>query len=209
MLKSEIINGTYRKVDLLRVLFVMIIALLVGFTGCKNPSPKVTITSPPEPLRGETSFEILKDPNAPKRELEENQSYQQPKAIGKLSMPIYPKAPLDNKVGEVSVAARIVIDVNGKVRKIADSPLISSTPSVYLKDFQKAVEEAMQSWEFEPAEIQQLEDGKDLNGDGKPDYKRVISSQKVPVYLDLRFDFTIVEGRGRVRANTTSPSKKP
>lgn len=189
----------------MRLLIIIIFILLL--IACKQPSPKLTIIPPSQPLRGETSFKILTDPNAPKQQLQENQFYQRPKAKGELAIPIYPQQALDSKTGEVSVAVRIVIDEEGKVSKITESPVIASTPSIYLKDFQQAVEAAMQKWVFEAAEIQQFEDGKDLDGDGKPDYKRLISSEKIAVYLDLRFDFTIVAGRGQV--STTSPPNKP
>ena len=55
------------------------------------------------------------------------------------------------------------------------------------------------SWKFVPAQWQWLEDGKDLNGDGAPDFRRVVKAEAVAVYLDVRFDFKIVAGKGEVR----------
>jgi hypothetical protein len=49
-----------------------------------------------------------------------------------------------------------------------------------------------------PAQWQWLQEGKDLNGDGAPDFSRVVRAESVVVYLDVRFDFRIVAGRGEV-----------
>src|SRR5439155_23720825 len=139
-------------------------------SGCKH-RPPVTIVSPPPLSRGEASFEVLTDPNAPKLELEKNQFYQRPVAKGRLAMPVYPQNALDEKFGTATIVVRIIIGVEGNVTDIYDSPLTSSTAGPFMGDFRSAVEEAIRSWAFEPAEIQQFEDGKDLNGDGKPDYQ--------------------------------------
>ncbi len=66
------------------------------------------------------------------------------------------------------------------------------------KRFKAAAERAVRSWTFTPAQWQQVEPGRDLNGDGKPDYIRVVRSERVSVYMDVSFDFERVAGQGSV-----------
>lgn len=58
-----------------------------------------------------------------------------------------------------------------------------------------------------------MKDGNDVDGDGKSDYKIAVRLEVVPVYYDVRFDFTIVEGKARrsspPRRRQTSASPAP
>ena len=101
------------------------------------------------------------------------------------------------------MVVRIVIDTEGRVSSVADSQLAPSTAGVFAADFREAVETAVRRWRFLPGHIDQLENGDDVDDDGKADYVRIVQRDLVPVFYDVRFDFEIVDGRGRV--NSTAP----
>ena len=122
-----------------------------------------------------------------------------PRPVGALETPEYPESPLKAKYGAAVVAVRVYLDEKGRVTGIEDAPNSPSTGGRFAADFRASVEDAIHRWVFQPAEYRQYADGKDINGDGKPDYVIVISAKPIPVYFDVRFDFSIVKGRGQVR----------
>ena len=93
---------------------------------------------------------------------------------------------------------RVIIDATGRVDRVIDSPFDHSPAGPFHDEFRSAVDTALEGWVFEPAQRRLLEEGEDFDGDGAPDYRRVVSSEAIPVYLDLRFDFRIVDGEGVV-----------
>jgi hypothetical protein len=122
-----------------------------------------------------------------------------PTATRELGPPTYPPRPLAAQFGDATVAVRIIVGTDGLVGEILDSPLMKSTPGPFAEDFRDATEEAVRSWRFEGAQLRTLKEGEDLDGDGTVDYHHVVSAEPVPVYLDIRFDFKIVDGHGIVR----------
>ena len=83
-------------------------------------------------------------------------------------------------------------------REVLDSPLderpIGDNRGVY----RAAAEEAVRRWKFDPATIRTLVEGEDINRDGRIDYPATVDEKPVRSYLDLRFTFEVVSGRGRV-----------
>jgi hypothetical protein len=63
------------------------------------------------------------------------------------------------------------------------------------------VDEVLAQWHFVPAVWRRFEPGEDLDGDGVSDFRRVTESRAVSFYLDVRFDFEIVDGQGRVTSD--------
>ncbi len=122
-----------------------------------------------------------------------------PRPVGALETPVYPANPLKAKYGPAAVAVRVFLDEKGRVTGIEDAPNSPSAGGRFAADFRASVEDAIHRWLFQPAEYRQYAHGKDLNGDGKPDYEIVISAKPIPVYFDVRFDFSIVKGQGQVR----------
>jgi hypothetical protein len=167
----------------------------------------VKVANTPKSVSGEATFTTLVDP-ADTPNLPKSQSFQWARAQGPLNMPVYPPNALESKVGPVTVAVRIVIDVDGKVAAIIDSPFKLSSTGPFAAEFRASAEEAIRSWSFEPGEIQTLEDGKDLDGDGKPDYQIIISRQRVRTHVDIVFDFKITERDGQVSTSVTTSSSK-
>ena len=122
-----------------------------------------------------------------------------PRPIGELKTPIYPDKALKAGYGQATVAVRVFLDATGTVTEIRDAPNDRSTGRSFALEFRSAVENAIHQWSFQPAEYRQYEEGKDLNGDGKPDYMVVIATKQIPVYFDVRFDFSIIKGHAYVK----------
>lgn len=155
----------------------------------------------PESFHGQSALTIL----TPSRvgagtEGAEYEEVIPPRPIGELKGPAYPERPLKAKHGAASVVVRVFLDAEGFVTDVKDSPISSSTGGSFSAEFRSAVEDAVRQWKFQPAEYRQYEQGKDLNGDGKPDYMVLVASKPVPVHFDARFDFSIVKGEGRVQS---------
>jgi hypothetical protein len=181
---------------------VWLLTLSLGTADCARHRP-IAVKPPAAPaseaFKGLTSFSILtKNPNDPRSKESEYQEIFPPRPIGELKKPVYPDKALKAKHGAAIVVVRVFIDATGQVTEIRESPAASSTGGRFAADFRSSVEDAVHQWKFQPAEHRQYEDGKDLNGDGKPDYMRVTETKQVPVYFDVRFDFSIVKGVGRV-----------
>ena len=178
-----------------------VISLMVP--GCSRNN--VAIVPPPMAGKqvspqGLSSFKILTETS--KGTKPDGSNYQEvvpPRPIGELKAPDYPAKALKARLGGASVTVRICLDAAGQVSEIKDGLIGASSGGRFTSDFRLAVEEAVRRWKFQPAEYREYEDGKDLNGDGKPDYMVVIARKQVPVYFDVRFDFSIVRGEGRVQ----------
>ncbi len=172
---------------------------MLGSAGCAPHTVLMPPATPSEPdsARGQASFTVIPDPG-PAPELPKDREFVRPRAIGQLATPIYPEAALAAKFGNISVTVRIIIGTEGVVTKIDDSPNGAPAAGPYAHEFRAAVDDTVHKWRFEPAALRQFEDGADLNGDGQPDFKRLVWSQDVPVYIDVRFDFEIVNGKGQV-----------
>jgi hypothetical protein len=176
--------------------------LLAGALGCvRRQLPPPVEPSPPS--RGKVAYEFIADPSIGKPQNKEHREFVTPRPERTLALPSYPERPLVAKAPSYTVVVRIVIDTEGRVSSVADSQLAPSTAGAFAADFREAVDTAVRRWRFLPGHIDQLEDGDDIDDDGKPDYVRVVESDLVPVFYDVRFDFEIVDGRGRV--NSTAP----
>ncbi len=177
--------------------WVLLILPLLG-SGC---TVRRIVVSPPADashdtgVHGLTSITILTSSKSASKDGE----IFPPRPIGALQTPVYPENPLKAKYGQAVVAVRVFLDDSGRVTDIKDAPTCPSTGGRFAFEFRSAVEEAIHRWKFQPAEFRRYAEGKDLNGDGKPDYMVVIAAKPVPVYFDVRFDFSIVKGQGQVR----------
>ncbi len=179
--------------------------LLVLGTACATTRPPISRpTSPaPAPLtaRGAVAMTVLADPNGAPPKLNEGERFVSPKILPGYALPAYPAEALAANARTAFVVVRITIDTNGRVAKVEDSPAFASSPSPFAGAFRSAVDTAVRTWRFKPGYIEQLEDGKDMDGDGKPDYTVQVGTTPVEVLYDVRFDFQIVHGEGKVRAS--------
>ena len=124
-----------------------------------------------------------------------------PNPIGRLVPAVYPAAALAAGAAPASVGLRIVIGDDGFVADVQDSPVAPSTASPFAAEFRAAAEIAVKRWRFTAGRIDQYEDGQDVDNDGKPDSKSLVRSDRIRVFYDVRFDFEIVAGEGRVRSS--------
>lgn len=114
--------------------------------------------------------------------------------IGALTLPEYPSEALEGPAGKATVTLRFVIDSEGRVTDVGPSLKAPSSAGPCAAAFRAAAERAVRTWKFTPAQRQRVQPGKDLSGDGKPDYLRVLRSECISVYMDVSFDFEPVAG---------------
>lgn len=177
----------------------LIVSVLLADQGCAarhRPSGAVDAGGPG--VEGRVAFELLPDPQPKTPALSRHQIFMAPVSL-EAPLPGYPQRALANDAAPVTVSVRIIIYADGVVREVLDSPYEQRTEGDNREVFRDAVEEAVRSWRFSPATIRTLAEGEDLNGDGKVDYTVTTEQRPVRTYLDLRFTFEVVSGRGQVQ----------
>ena len=192
-----------------RILASAAVLLTLGTMACahKNAAPRAPEPSSPAtaatpvPLGGRTAFTFMADPSVSPPKVSDHQELVAPDPIGRLVPAIYPAGALAADAAPASVGLRIVIGDDGFVADVRDSPLAPSTASPFAAEFRAAAETAVRRWRFTPGEIVQYEDGADVDGDGQPDSKSIERSDRIRVFYDVRFDFEIVAGEGRVHSS--------
>lgn len=168
-------------------------------TGCAAKKPAPTAAPPPPPAEGKTNYSYIFDPGNPGLRLPEDVQFSRPFPRGTKTLRAYPENALAAHDGPHSEVVRFIIDTDGNVDKIVDSPMGVSDGGPFATDYRRAVEKALRTWRYMPGVVQHVKLGEDSDVDGKPDYTVVTSSEVVPVYYDIRFTFEIVEGKGVVR----------
>lgn len=185
-----------------------LVALLAA-GGCASPqrpeplpaAPTAPAPPPaPAPRLGQSAYRFLPDPSAKLPEWTADQGDFHPPvpATGRQPLPEYPERALEEGVGDAWVTVRISIGLDGNLTAVTDSPLEASYAGPHAAAFRQAVERALRRWLFQPGYFARQGASIDADGDGTPDASRVESWTLVPVYYDLRFDFRIVDGTGRV-----------
>jgi hypothetical protein len=181
------------------------IPLLMFFFICSGCARHNNIKPPTIPLsenpQGMASFKILT--NAPGRQTTDSSTFLEivpPMPVGELKPPDYPSSALKARFGNVRIVARVQLDDAGEVVGITESPIEMPRQGCFIQEFRTEVEKAIRQWNFLPAKSQECMQGNDLNDDGKPDYVVVISTQPIPVYFDVQFEFGIVDGVGRAQS---------
>lgn len=148
--------------------------------------------------RADVAFQFLQDPGRVVPRLAENQDFMAPVPLD-TPLPQYPQGAQAEASAPVTLVVRIVVGEEGTVRKVVESPLAGPTSRDIAGSFRAAVEDAVRGWTFVPAAIRTVAPGEDLDHDSKPDYTVLVDSTRVPAYMDVRFRFEMVEGKGRVR----------
>ncbi len=182
--------------------FVVPALVAVLAVGCAPKKPP-TVSPPPPPAlpEGKTSFNYIFDPSNPALGLPADVQFVRPHPMETTSLPKYPDNALAARDRPHHEVVRIVIDTDGHVSKVVDSPMGPSDGGPFAEDYRRAVAAAVKTWRYDPGTLRHVEDGPDHDGDGKPDYKVMTSSERVAVYYDIRFTFEIVDGKGVVTAN--------
>jgi len=187
------------RASLLVVLGASSAAATVGCTARPTRPPASAPTV--ESLRGVTSARFVVDPANPAKGLPKGTELQPPTPLAVLPLPAYPAEPLAAAAGAATVGVRFVVGKEGDVTETGASPIVPSTEGPYADAFRAAAEATVRTWKFEPAWIVTSVDGRDVDGDGKSDYRKATSLEIVPVYLDVRIEFSIVDGKAKVHVS--------
>ncbi len=148
-------------------------------------------------------MEFLPDPAATEIKVAENQEFAPP-APRYTPLPDYPAAALEGGVRSVVVAVRLHLDAEGAVVQVTDSPRQASYAGPYAADFRRAVDAAVRRWIFTAARVDTV--------DRSPTWKTepgseppLLSTRRVPSFLDFSFRFSVVDGRGVVEIGPRTP----
>ena len=173
-------------------------AVVAAAAGCASapaaPEPEAAKKS----AQGTVSYEQVFDPGAVRPVAGIGHEYLRPRLEEGFDLPSYPAAALAAGAPKTDVVVRVVIGADGSVTSIRPSPLADAPSGEWAAVFFDAVRQAVRGWRYEPCQLRDLEDGPDMDDDGRPDYTVVVASKPVPVYLDLSFRFEIVGGAGLV-----------
>lgn len=165
----------------------LFIAILACISCVKHQS--IGVIPPQNSLKSDVSFKFLPESDSGEGNDPHGWEYHPPRLIGDAVHPVYPERALAAGVGSVILVVRINVGPDGAITDLMLSP--DSKPGPFSEDFFQAVETAVKKWKFTRPERWYLEDGKDLNGDGKIDYQKVLSIVPVSATGDLEFSFHI------------------
>lgn len=171
-------------------------------TSASAPAPSVHHPRPETPTQGAVSFEEIPDPSARRPQAGAGQDYLRPRLEEGFALPAYPQEALAANAPPTDVVVRIVVGTDGSVSDVSPSPLAPPPTGDWVDLFCTSVRDAVIGWRYDPCQLRDLEDGPDGDGDGAPDYRLVVASTPVAVYLDIKFRFEIVAGTGRVSIAT-------
>jgi hypothetical protein len=178
------------------------LASLVATPSCshRKRQPETTAPAPPEAARGVVGMTFLpvvgesKSGNDHENEVKNADTKQRrfvpPAPRTELSLPDYPPEALAAGAPPIRIVLRIVVDAeDGRVTKVEPSPTGGSGTGPFEQEFWIESERAVRRWRFTPGLMETVENGPDQDGDGEPDYTRVVEIAPVPVLYDVRFDF--------------------
>jgi hypothetical protein len=162
-------------------------------------APSVPALSP-APAKGQVSYRLLEDPAGrpstqdaagPPQELVP------PIANTQNAPPAFPEEALTSHCAAAWVNLRLIIDGQGNVGEVGDSPFRQSEASACVTLFRAAAEGAVRGWRFSPAYRQTLLKPASDGPFGQPEW----GNEAIPWYADFAFKFEVIDGKGVV----TSP----
>lgn len=173
-----------------------------GCATTPSQEPQARAEARASSAQGLVSFEQVADPEAQRPVADTGHEYLRPRLEEGFALPAYPEQALAANAPPTEVVVRLVVGADGSVTSIRPSPLAGLPTGEWSTLFYDAVRNAVAGWRYDPCQLRELEDGPDINGDGSPDYRLVVASTPVPVYLDIRFRFEIIAGVGQVSMGT-------
>jgi TonB family protein len=175
--------------------FLLFASFLISIACAKHPIQ--VAVKPPEASSGVVSFKFLAQKDSGERQNPKGWEYHPPYLIGEAVLPSYPERPLANRFGSAVVIVRIAINSAGEVTDV--SLKSNSSPGPFAADFFHSVETTVRKWRFTRPEWWLLEQVKNVNGEGTPDYQKVIDIKPASASGDAEFLFELVGGQGKVR----------
>lgn len=180
-----------------------IVALAASVAGaCRHAPPAVGTAAPavapaPSPAAPAVSLCFLDAGGATPPALPPGQRLVAPFVIA-LPLPDYPDEAFAAGAADSTVVVRVLVDTQGRVGRVAQSPLAASTPGPYAAAFRTAVDAALARWEFYPAHLDTVKGGEDLDGDNVREPESLVAYTPVEVYYDVAFEFRVAAGRPSV-----------
>jgi hypothetical protein len=150
-------------------------------------------------VEGQVAFQFVPDPARVRPSLTDRQVFMPPRPL-ETPLPIYPESELHKNTGPVTVVVRIFVGTDGSVDQVFDSPLGGSTQIDTGDPFRSSVEQAVRGWRFASGQVRTLAESEGSDGERKPDFRVIADETPVRTYLDLRFTFEVIDGKGRVRS---------
>jgi hypothetical protein len=166
---------------------ILFIASLVCASCVKHQS--IGVLPPQNSPKSEVSFKFLPEPDSGEGKDTQGWEYHPPRIIGDAVHPVYPERALAAGVGYAILVVRIHVGPDGTITDLMLSP--GSKPGPFSEDFLHEIEIAVKKWKFTRPERWQLEEGRDLNGDGKIDCQKVLRIVPVSAIGDVEFSFNI------------------
>ena len=179
-------------------MLAILVALPASPACAEKVRPEVAPALNGGDVSGRVAFEMLPDPDRVKPVLTPEQLFTGPVPL-KTPLPEYPQEALDSEAEPAILVVRIIVEEDGTVREVLASPLAGPIEASVREPFWCAVEQAVRRWEFVPAIIRTLTKRREPGGEGVEDDRRLAEVKAVRTYLDLRFKFEVVDGRGQVQ----------
>ena len=108
--------------------------------------------------------------------------------------PAYPAEALAQACQDMTLVARGIIDAEGMVGEVRDSPFLRTPDTACAAFFRKATEQTVLRWQFSPAFKRVLLELATDGPHGQPKW----DIQAIPWCADFTFEFRIVGGKGTV-----------
>jgi len=159
--------------------FTMIAIVLGGCAQISKSAPQTRV-----------SYQARIAPGAPRYEETEDEISNSPTLLENPA-PVYPQAAIALHLPKVAVAAKVIVDREGKVDEVRITPATDSAASP--TEFDVAVREAALRWQFTPLTFTRWEEVKDAQGNVVD--SRQISVERRPFSLDYEFYFELRDGK--------------
>ena len=184
-------SGALKSLEVAPTAFLLLFA-------CRSAAPSKTSGVAPAAVTGKATYEAVIEPSADTAE-QVTQRLFIPAAPGRENRaPRYPAELLSVELPPQKIVVRITLDERGHVIAVTANPDASETDPKYRAAFEKAIDIAVDGWQFQPAMQRIFIDSPD-DGSGKPPYKVLKAETPVPTYFDIRFTFEVENGKGLVR----------
>lgn len=149
--------------------------------------------------QGDVAVRFLADPAAADIKVGETEEFA-PASPRYTPLPSFPAGALRAGAGSSIVAIRLHLDEGGFVTATSDSPRLPSSDGPHQREFRQEVEDVVRRWSFSPARIDTVAPDPDPSGP-----RPLVSFRCVPTFLDFAFQFSVVDGRGVVSLEASTP----
>ena len=178
------------------------ICLLAALAACRSGPQTLAPRNVAEisPSSGNVSAKLVPDPGSPELRLAPGEEYVAPQLMPGNPNPKYAPELVGLHLPPHVVSIRVRFGEDARPEDIGPSPVGETSHDKYEPAFEAAVRNAVERWKCWPARIRKFRDGPDLDGDGKPDYRILVSQRMLKTFFDVSFTFEVVNGQPVVRS---------